>query len=460
MKKRRNFFLLFHCKYKQNFIEVKLDMRKLSTYVIVFVLGFSICALAMRAIYGADYTVGADPSKQLVLAELSKPVPPIAAGPGQSVIADAAAKIEPSVVTIDTESKAVIAPNPFSNDPFFRQFFGDQGQAPVQKEQGAASGVIISSDGYILTNNHVVANTDNVKVNLPDGKTYTAKVIGSDPTSDIAVVKINAPGESLPAANLGDSSTARVGDMVIAVGNPLDIGTTVTFGIVSALGHRNSDLIGGAHPLASNIIQTDAAINPGNSGGALADMNGRVVGINEAIYSPTGNYVGIGFAIPINTAKDIATQLIKSGKVSRAYVGIAYTPLSTIDQQSRAQLGINIKGDDGLVVSQVYPGSPAGSAGLKEYDVILEANRVPLTAGVNFQDMISKLQPGDRLVLKVYRNGSDILVPVTVAQMPTDFGNSPQNDDQQGQNGGGGQDDGQDGGQNGGQNGGGFDNGQ
>ena len=339
----------------------------------VFVIGFCVCALAMHAIYGADFPLTADAGKQVVLADLEKPVPPIADGPGESIIADAAAKVEPSIVTIDTESKPVVTANPFTNDPFFRQFFGgDSGQAPTQREAGAASGVIISSDGYILTNNHVVENTDSVKVNLSDGKQYAAKVVGSDPTSDIAVVKINVPGETLPAASLGDSSSARVGDMVIAVGNPLDIGTTVTFGIVSALGHRNGELTAGPHPLASNIIQTDAAINPGNSGGALADMNGRVVGINEAIYSPTGNYVGIGFAIPINTAKDIAEQLIANGHVVRAYLGVGYEPLKGIDLQSRQQVGISLKGDDGLVVTQVYPGSPGADAGLKEYDVLLE----------------------------------------------------------------------------------------
>jgi serine protease Do len=429
-------------------------MRKIVTYTTMFVLGFCVCALAMHAIYGADFSTVADPSKQVVLAALEKPVPAIADGPGESVIANAAAKVEPSIVTIDTESKPIQTADPFTNNPFFRQFFGGggSGPAPVQREQGAASGVIISSNGYILTNNHVVENTDSVKVNLSDGKQYEAKVIGTDSTTDIAVVKINAPGETLPAAQLGDSSTARVGDMVIAVGNPLDIGTTVTFGIVSALGHRNGELEAGPHPLANNIIQTDAAINPGNSGGALADMNGRVMGINEAIYSPTGNYVGIGFAIPINTAKDIAAQLIANGKVTRAYVGIAYAPLKGIDSQSRQQLGINLTGDSGVVVSQVYPNSPAAQAGLKEYDVLLEANRVPLVTANGLQDIISKLKPGDRLVLKVYRNGSDLIVPVTVAQMPSDFGsaqsdNSDQNSPDEGNSGGGDDQNAPDGGQ-------------
>ena len=350
-------------------------------------------------------------------------MPPIAAAPGESIIAQAAAKIDPSVVTIDTTSKPVAAAStPFSNDPFFRQFFGGGG-APAQPQtrQGAASGVIISPDGYILTNNHVVAGAATVKINLADGKAYRAKVIGADPTTDIAVVKVNVPGQTLTAAQFADSSSLRVGDMVIAVGNPLNVGTTVTFGIISALGHRNG-VGAGNHPLASNIIQTDAAINPGNSGGALADINGRVIGINEAIYSPTGAYVGIGFAIPINTAKDIAAQLIKSGHVERAYIGIAYGPLKGIDQQSREQVGINLKGDDGVVVTTVYPGSPAAQAGLKEYDVLLEANRQTLNDQTSLSDIISKLKPDSKLVLKVYRNGSSILVPVTLAQMPSSFG--------------------------------------
>jgi S1-C subfamily serine protease len=404
-------------------------MRKISAYVGIFVLGFCLCALAMRAIYGADYAISPDSSKQVVLAELTKPVPPIAAGPGESIIADAAAKVQPSIVTIDTESKPIPVQSPFANQPFFQQFFGDQGQqAPTEREEGAASGVIISPDGYILTNWHVVNNMDSVKVNLADGKSLRARVIGADKTTDIAVVKIDAPGEALPAAELGDSSTARVGDMVIAVGNPLDIGTTVTFGIVSALGHRNQELSAGPHPLASNIIQTDAAINPGNSGGALADMNGRVIGINEAIYSPTGNYVGIGFAIPINSAKQIAAELIEHGKVIRSYVGIGYAALSNLLPQDRQQLGITDQSNNGLIITQVYPNSPASQAGLKEYDVLLEANRHPLTTTNSLLDIINALKPGDHLVFKVERNGSDIIVPVTVAQMPANYGS--QSDDQ------------------------------
>jgi serine protease DegQ len=387
---------------------------------------------AIRASCGAnilDMTTG---SKKAVLATLETPVPPVARNPETGIIAAAASKIDQSVVTIYTESKPIQVSNnnPFAGDPFFRQFFGDQ--APqTQREHGAASGVIISPDGYILTNNHVVANTDTVKVNLWDGTAYRAKVIGTDPSSDIAVVKIDAPKPLVPAA-LGDSKSLEVGDMVIAVGNPLNIGTTVTFGIISAIGHRNG-VESGAHPLASDIIQTDAAINPGNSGGALADMSGRLVGINEAIVSPTGSYVGIGFAIPISTAKQIAAQLIQSGHVVRPYIGLEYGPLKGIDAQSRKQIGITLSGDQGVVVSQVYPNSPASSAGLQNYDVILEANRQALNDANDLHDIISKLKPGDKVVLRVWRNGQILLPSLTVGQMPANFGEQSTDDQNQGQ---------------------------
>lgn len=340
-------------------------------------MGFVVCALALRGLYGADIPMAGSSGKQVVLAALSRPITPESRLPGDGIIANAAATVEPSVVTIDTTSKPIpVSYGPF-NDPMFRQFFGGQGgpmqQPQTQTEQGVASGVIISPDGYVLTNEHVVHDMATLKVNLADGKGYPAKVVGADPTSDIAVVKIEAPGEALRPAQFADVSDLRVGDMVIAVGNPLNVGTTVTFGIVSALGNRNN-LDAGPRPLANNIIQTDAAINPGNSGGALADMNGRVIGINEAIYSPTGTYAGIGFAIPISTARQIARQLIEDGKVLRPYLGIGYASLKTLDDPSRQQIGITLKGDDGVVVGQVYPNSPAAAAGIQEYDVILEAN--------------------------------------------------------------------------------------
>jgi len=400
-------------------------MRKIGSYALTFVVGFVLCVLAVTT--GAAPFKAADQSKDIVLARLNTDVPIRDRATDQNEISKAAAVVEPSIVTIDVESKPLQTASPFGNDPFFRRFFGG-GDAVPQRTKGVGSGVIISDDGYIMTNNHVVANADTVKVLLNDGKAYTAKVIGTDKTSDIAVVKINAPEEKLIPAQLGNSKGLRVGDMVIAAGNPLNIGTTVTFGIVSALGHRNSEVTGPS-AMASDIIQTDAAINPGNSGGALADMDGRVIGINEAIISPNGSFVGIGLAIPINTAKEIAAQLIKSGKVVRPYIGIGYVPLKGIDKSERGQVGITTQGDNGVVVTNVYPNSPAATAGLRVYDVILDANGKTLTDDSTLQSEISKLKVGDKLVLRVSRGNSVQLVSITVGEMPKDFG-GPVSDDE------------------------------
>jgi S1-C subfamily serine protease len=245
-------------------------------------------------------------------------------------------------------------------------------------------------------------------------------VIGTDPVSDIAVVKINTGGTRLIPAALGNSDDIRVGDWAIAVGNPLDVGTSVTLGIISAV-NRTGLEAEGSHPLNS-VIQTDAAINPGNSGGALADINGRVVGINEAIYSPTGSYVGIGFAIPINAARKIATELIEHGKIVRPYLGVSYAPLKGFPPEARTQMGISIQGDNGVVVQQVYPGSPAAQAGLKTYDVILEANRQPLVGTDTLNQIIQKGKIGDTLTLLVSRGGHNIILPVTLKERPSTFG--------------------------------------
>ncbi|MDR3708384.1 MAG: trypsin-like peptidase domain-containing protein [Capsulimonadaceae bacterium] len=410
-------------------------MRKLTSYTITFVIGFALCALAVNLSHGAaPFSLSGPESKNLVLTRLEAPAPVHDRVGNETIITKAAATIEPSIVTIDVESKPIAVQSPFSGDPFFRRFFGDQTPfgdqgGRTQRTKGVGSGVIISDDGYILTNHHVVKNAATVKILLSDGKAYRAKVVGADQTTDIAVVKIDAPEEKLRPAQFADSKALEVGDMVIAAGNPLNIGTTVTFGIISALGHRNSEVTGPS-AISNDIIQTDAAINPGNSGGALADMEGRVVGINEAIVSPTGSYVGIGLAIPINTAKDIAYQLIKNGKVIRPYIGIGYVPLKAVAKDDRAQLGITIDGDHGVVVTNVYSGSPAEAAGLHPYDVILDANAQQLTDTNSLQQVIAKLKVGDRLVLRVDRKGDTKFVSVKVAEMPAQFGDGSGNDDQ------------------------------
>ena len=302
----------------------------------------------------------------------------------------------------------------------FSAAFSAGGKAGAQiTPHGAGSGVIISADGYILTNNHVVENTQSLTVNVGD-KGYDAKVIGTDPVTDIAVVKIDTKGVKLPVAQLGNSDDLRIGDWAIAVGNPLDIGTTVTLGIISAVNRTGLSAEGG-HSMNS-VIQTDAAINPGNSGGALANINGQVIGINEAIYSPTGSYVGIGFAIPINSAKKIAAQLIRDGKIVRPYLGVSYKPLKMFPAQARRQLGIPLQTDNGVLVEQVYPGSPAAAAGVQTYDVILEANRQPITDQDSLNNIIKTLKVGDSLVLRVSRNGADRILNVTLRERPASFG--------------------------------------
>ena len=333
-------------------------------------------------------------------------------------------------MTVHTIGKTVEQPGgPFADDPRFRRFFGLQGGGAQSTPHGAGSGVIISADGYILTNDHVVRDTQSLTVNVGD-KGYDAKVIGTDPVTDIAVVKINTGGVKLPVAQLGNSDDLRIGDWAIAVGNPLDIGTTVTLGIISAVNRTGLSAEGG-HSMNS-VIQTDAAINPGNSGGALANINGQVIGINEAIYSPTGSYVGIGFAIPINSAKKIAAQLIRDGKIVRPYLGVSYSALKGYPAQARRQMGITLNSDDGVLVNQVYPGSPAAEAGLKTYDVILEANRQPITDQDSLNKIIQSLKVGDSLVLRVSHNGTDRILNVTLRQRPDSFGTeSPQQDPQQ-----------------------------
>jgi S1-C subfamily serine protease len=352
-------------------------MRSRSILAIAFVAGSVSTALLLTAV--APWLRASDGSSEIV-------VPPAAAGgaapvpmAGAELVRGAAARIAPAVVDIHIQGKAIQEPSPFPEDPFFRRFFGlppegTDGQGERIVPQGAGSGVIIRRDGTILTNAHVVDDAARITVQIA-GKWYEARVLGKDDVSDIAVVKIDPPGARLPVAALGNSDDVRVGDWALAVGNPLDVGTSVTLGIISAINRR---LGAEGHPLQS-LIQTDAAINPGNSGGALANVSGQVIGINEAIASPTGASVGIGFAIPINAGIKIADELIRHGKVVRPYLGISYVSVSAIPPQSRQQAGLSPSTDEGVVVVRVSPGSPADQAGLSAHDVIREANRQNIT---------------------------------------------------------------------------------
>ncbi len=405
-------------------------MKKTISYVAVFAVGVAACAVGLKT-FGdpASYLPGGSAqSKQMVLASLNT-TPPSHRGVGDSVVADAAAKVDGAIVTVHTVGKITQSSSPFGND-FQRLFGGGGGGAPQEGPRGAGSGVIISSDGYILTNNHVVVNTQKLTVNVggDKGKSYDAHLVGADPVTDIAVVKIDTAGVKLPVAQLGNSDDIRIGDWAIAVGNPLDVGTTVTLGIISALNRSGQSAEGTAILPA---IQTDAAINPGNSGGALANINGQVIGINEAILSPSGTYSGIGFAIPINRAKQVAAQLIKSGHASHPYLGVKYGPVANVSPDERAQTGIPADLQDGVVVVRVFPGSPAAQAGLHLADVITQANGQAIADPDSLNNLIQTLGVGSTVTLRVVRDGQPRTMTVTLRERPINYGMPAPQDQQQ-----------------------------
>jgi len=286
-----------------------------------------------------------------------------------------------------------------SVNPMLRQLFGNQLPNESSKEQGLGSGVIVSPDGYILTNNHVVEDADSLEVTLPepDGRKFTAKLIGADPKTDVAVVKIDAT--ALPTVTVADSDKLRVGDIVFAVGNPLEVGETVTMGIVSAKG-RQVGILDDVHGY-ENFIQTDAAINLGNSGGPLLDAKGRLVGINSAIISPSRGNIGIGFAIPANMAVSIMRSLIATGTVSRGFLGVEAVELKS-DVAEELELPKDAKG---VIITSVTPNSAAAKAGLKSSDVILAINDQPVRTRDELHFTIGQMLPGAKIAVKIMRDG-------------------------------------------------------
>ncbi len=308
------------------------------------------------------------------------------------------------------------------DDPFFRQFFGGRMQPEMPRERRAeslGSGVIVSPDGYILTNNHVVEGATQVKVSFTDRREFPAKVVGTDAPTDIAVLKIDQ--KDLPVLPIADSAHAQVGDVVLAIGDPFGVGQTVTMGIVSATGRS----LGGAIERFEDFIQTDAAINPGNSGGALINTKGELVGINTAILAGnTGGNQGIGFAIPANLARNIMDQILKSGKVTRGYIGIL--PQELTPDMAKAFGSPNLKG---VAVSQVENDTPAKRAGIEVGDVITAVNRTPVTDVNQFRLQVAGMPPGTKVDLTIARNGHEMNIPVTLAQMPASNLRGPQDDD-------------------------------
>jgi Do/DeqQ family serine protease len=325
--------------------------------------------------------------------------------------ADVLDEVRPAVVSVF--SSRVVRQrqwqHPFGDDPFFRRFFGvPEGQEREQRRQGLGSGVIISDNGYILTNNHVIEGADEVRVALSDQREFTAKVVGTDPKTDVAVLKIEA--DHLPSAALTDSDGIRVGDIVFALGNPLGVGQTVTMGIVSATGRQQIGILG--HGGYENFIQTDAAINQGNSGGPLVDGDGRVIGINTAILSRTGGNIGIGFAIPVNLVANVMESLIQTGTVERGYLGVNIQPLSPELAED-----FNIPEGRGALINDVVPDSPAAQAGLQRGDVIVKVDEQRVSNHTALRLMISQMRPGSSPVVEFIRNGELQSVQVELGRL-------------------------------------------
>ena len=333
------------------------------------------------------------------------------AGGARSVVAgqgggfSAAAKIASAAVVSINTSKAA-AKNPHAGDPWFKFFYGDQGREEPQG--GLGSGVIISPEGYILTNNHVVEGADEIEVILADTRKAKAKVIGTDPDTDLAILKIDL--DKLPVIVLGNSESLLVGDQVLAIGNPFGVGQTVTGGIVSALGRNKLGI-----NTFENFIQTDAAINPGNSGGALVDTTGALMGINTAIYSRSGGSMGIGFAIPVSTAKQVLESIVKDGVVTRGWIGVE-------PQELNAELmeTFNVKTKAGVIITGVMQNGPAGQAGIKPGDVITAVNGKAVGSVTELLGAVAALKPGTAAPLSVQRgaNSSDISVTPAKRQQP------------------------------------------
>jgi len=324
--------------------------------------------------------------------------------PGQTTLAPMLKQVMPAVVNISITSKVEMQ-NPLLQDPFFRRFFDIPDQPQEREAQSIGSGVIVdSAKGYVLTNHHVVEQADAIKVRLTDDRIIDAKLIGSDPDSDLALLQIKA--DRLRALPLGDSEKMEVGDFVVAIGNPFGIGQTVTSGIVSALGRSG---LGNRY---EDFIQTDASINPGNSGGALVNLKGELVGINSQIISRTGTNVGIGFAIPSNQARFVMNELIAHGKVERGRIGIGGQQELTPDV-ARA---FGLTTTRGALITQVVPGSPADKAGLKTEDIILEANGREVRDFAHLRNLIGLMKVGDRVEFKVWRDGKTRIVPVVVGK--------------------------------------------
>lgn len=373
-------------------------------------------AVALGVLIGVFLTAGTPLRPTLEAVEASEPAPAVSI-PSWSGVAD---HVVPAVVNVSSERivrRGSDYGSPFQGpmDEFFREFFRFRGMPEENRQQSLGSGFIIDREGYILTNNHVVQSKDaKIVVRLSDESEYKAEVIGVDPETDLALLKIETK-EQLPVLELGDSDHLRVGDWVMAVGNPLGFDRTVTVGVVSALGRSNLRF-GNTSPAYQDYIQTDASINFGNSGGPLVDVTGKVVGVNSAISTPTGGNVGIGFAIPINLAHEVLDQLKERGKVVRGWLGVQIGPLS----KDLAE-GLNLDGVQGVLINDVFSDSPAEKAGIKAGDVVLAVDGQPVTAAKDLQFIVAKRSVGSTVDLTVNREGKTMHVKVKLGERPGDI---------------------------------------
>src|ERR1700733_9237531 len=369
--------------------------------------------LGIAGFAAAGHIGGANPAAVLKLASPDE-------GPSRVGFAPVVKKVLPAVVNISSTKVSKIPTgfegNGIPDDPLFRQFFGDSNpqfhgrrEAPQQREEGLGSGVIMTPDGYIITNNHVVDGATTGRVTLADNREFSAKVIGTDPKSDVAVVKIDA--SNLPCITVGDSSKVQVGDYALAIGDPFGVGQSVTMGIISATGRSHLGIED-----YENFIQTDAPINPGNSGGALVNDRGELIGINTAIiaHGSSGNQ-GIGFAIPVNMVRNVMDQLVKTGKVTRAYLGIV--PQDVTPAMAKA---FGNEETHGALVGDVSPNSPGQKGGLERGDIILQVNGKPVADSNDLRMTISMMQPDSDVKLRVLHNGAERDVAVRLGELPTE----------------------------------------
>ena len=326
--------------------------------------------------------------------------------PPRGSFAPAAQKVIPSVVNVFTQQKVRTPSHPALEDPIFRYFFGDRLDPRPREVSNLGSGVIVSPNGYILTNQHVVEAADEIQIALADGQTLPAKVVGADPETDLAVLKIEA--SNLPAIVFADADSLKVGDWVLAVGNPFGVGQTVTAGIVSALGRTHLGI-----NTFENFIQTDAAINPGNSGGALVDAAGNLVGVNSAIYSRTGGSQGIGFAIPVSIARQVMEQIIKSGSVTRGWVGVEVQDMTPELAES-----FSLANTEGALIAGVLKGGPADTGCIRPGDILLAVNGKKVSDSASLLNLIAELQPGEAAQLTVARKQQSLDLKIKVGRRP------------------------------------------